>query len=229
MRTEPAMPRCDELRTHSETAARRWARCRRALAEDAAIASWMPPRICPPAPLVTSTMTIAQTSSRAPRYSADVWPRGSGRGSGIAQRGRMPARCTGDQSPGSCLGPRTGPGLSGTAGAAPDVDHLAHRGGAPGDPRVQRTQDQLEAAAPSCASSFTSAWKRRPFLSTSTMSPGPMPFDVVRRVGGRGGLHREQGRLGVGHRRAEATWRPGRTPRRAGAGRRCARGPCARR
>ena len=48
------------------------ARRRRAMRQ---IASWMPPRICPPAPLVTSTMTIAQTSSRAPRYSADVWPR----------------------------------------------------------------------------------------------------------------------------------------------------------
>ena len=36
----------------------------------------------------------------------------------------------------------------------------------------------------SCSSSLTSAWKRRPFLSTSTMSPGAMPFDVVRRVEG---------------------------------------------
>src|SRR5215207_10960933 len=32
----------------------------------------------------------------------------------------------------------------------------------------------------SCSSSVTSAWKRRPFLSTSTMSPAPMPFEVAR-------------------------------------------------
>src|SRR5215208_551193 len=32
----------------------------------------------------------------------------------------------------------------------------------------------------SCSSSVTSAWKRRPFLSTRTMSPAPMPFEVVR-------------------------------------------------
>jgi hypothetical protein len=31
-----------------------------------------------------------------------------------------------------------------------------------------------------CASSVTRAWKRRPFLSTSTMSPAAMPFDVTR-------------------------------------------------
>src|SRR4051794_41088827 len=33
----------------------------------------------------------------------------------------------------------------------------------------------------SCSSSSTSAWKRRPRLSTSTMSPAPMPLEVVRR------------------------------------------------
>src|SRR5918992_1029027 len=32
----------------------------------------------------------------------------------------------------------------------------------------------------SCWSSVTSAWKRRPRLSTSTMSPGAMPFEVAR-------------------------------------------------
>src|SRR5215207_4090197 len=36
---------------------------------------------------------------------------------------------------------------------------------------------------PDCSSSVTSAWKRRPFLSTSTMSPAPMPLDVVRGSG----------------------------------------------
>src|SRR5829696_2368469 len=36
---------------------------------------------------------------------------------------------------------------------------------------------------PDCSSSVTSAWKRRPFLSTSTMSPAPMPLDVVRGPG----------------------------------------------
>src|SRR3954468_3294812 len=32
----------------------------------------------------------------------------------------------------------------------------------------------------SCSSSVTSAWNLRPFLSSSTMSPAPMLFDVVR-------------------------------------------------
>src|SRR3954465_12423810 len=32
----------------------------------------------------------------------------------------------------------------------------------------------------SCCISVTTAWKRRPFLSISTMSPGPMPLEVVR-------------------------------------------------
>src|SRR5918992_3410772 len=35
----------------------------------------------------------------------------------------------------------------------------------------------------SCSSSVTSAWKRRPFLSTSTMSPAAILFEVVRRGG----------------------------------------------
>src|SRR3954466_5182686 len=39
---------------------------------------------------------------------------------------------------------------------------------------------------PACSSSTTRAWKRRPFLSTSTMSPAPIPLDVVR-GGGAGG------------------------------------------
>src|SRR3954453_2121089 len=33
---------------------------------------------------------------------------------------------------------------------------------------------------PACSSSVTRAWKRRPFLSTSTMSPAPIPLDVAR-------------------------------------------------
>src|SRR5215204_372665 len=36
------------------------------------------------------------------------------------------------------------------------------------------------------SSSVTSAWKRRPFLSTCTMSPGAIPFEVVRGAGGGG-------------------------------------------
>src|SRR5215203_4322620 len=36
------------------------------------------------------------------------------------------------------------------------------------------------------SSSMTSAWKRRPFLSTRTMSPGAIPFEVVRGAGGCG-------------------------------------------
>src|SRR3954453_12442993 len=33
---------------------------------------------------------------------------------------------------------------------------------------------------PACSSSVTSAWKRRPFLSTRTMSPAPIPLEVAR-------------------------------------------------
>src|SRR4051794_17767309 len=36
---------------------------------------------------------------------------------------------------------------------------------------------------PACSSSMTRAWKRRPFLSTRTMSPAPMPLDVARGAG----------------------------------------------
>ena len=36
----------------------------------------------------------------------------------------------------------------------------------------------------SCSSSVTSAWKRLPFLSSSTMSPAPIPFEVWRATGG---------------------------------------------
>src|SRR5215208_6589895 len=36
---------------------------------------------------------------------------------------------------------------------------------------------------PACSSSMTRAWKRRPFLSRSTMSPAPMPLDVARGAG----------------------------------------------
>src|SRR3954453_2809836 len=36
---------------------------------------------------------------------------------------------------------------------------------------------------PACSSSMTSAWKRRPFLSTRTMSPAPIPLDVARGAG----------------------------------------------
>src|SRR3954454_2076768 len=39
----------------------------------------------------------------------------------------------------------------------------------------------------SCESSRTRPWKRRPRLSTSTMSPGAMPLEVVRRVEGADG------------------------------------------
>src|SRR5947209_8227535 len=35
----------------------------------------------------------------------------------------------------------------------------------------------------SCSMSPTSAWKRRPFLSTSTMSPGPIALDERRAAG----------------------------------------------
>ena len=73
--------------------------------------------------------------------------------------------------------------------APPDLDDLAHRGRAAGD-RASRAGAATSSKRPdsSCSSSVTSAWKRRPFLSTSTMSPAPMPLEVVRgAAGGRGG------------------------------------------
>src|SRR3954470_10925491 len=36
---------------------------------------------------------------------------------------------------------------------------------------------------PACSSSTTRAWKRRPFLSMSTMSPAPIPLEVARGAG----------------------------------------------
>src|SRR5215210_2165370 len=46
---------------------------------------------------------------------------------------------------------------------------------------------------PACSSSVTRAWKRRPFLSTSTMSPAPMPLDVAR--GGAAGAASGEGSI----------------------------------
>src|SRR4051795_8227689 len=46
---------------------------------------------------------------------------------------------------------------------------------------------------PVCSSSVTRAWKRRPFLSTSTMSPAPMPLEVAR--GGAAGAASGQGSI----------------------------------
>ena len=65
----------------------------------------------------------------------------------------------------------------------------------------------------SCSSSVTSAWKRRPFLSTSTMSPAPIPLEVARGAAGgaASGGDVDQGRLG-------SAWRPrtlGRPPGRS--------------
>ena len=79
----------------------------------------------------------------------------------------------------------------------------------------------------SCSSSVTSAWKRRPRLSTSTMSPAPMPFDVVRARCLRG-LDVEQRRLRLGHART-LRGRPDGLPDARGAARRSPRGRCARR
>ena len=73
----------------------------------------------------------------------------------------------------------------GTAGAAPDVDDLAHRGGAPGDPRVQRAQDELEAAALELLELADQRVEAAALLvDRARCRPGPMPFDVVRRVDG---------------------------------------------
>ena len=98
----------------------------------------------------------------------------------------------------------------------------------------------------SCSSSVTSAWKRRPFLSTSTMSPGAMPLDVTparRPRGGRAVGEFEERRLRHvgdarrvrGRRARDGARRP--RPTRAGAARRsrarsvrtCDRASCRRR
>ncbi len=81
----------------------------------------------------------------------------------------------------------------------------------------------------SCSSSVTSAWKRRPFLSTRTMSPAPMPFEVSARRGRR----RPARSPGMSSSRScamapNARRRPGRPPTPRGAARRSRRGRCAR-
>ena len=78
MRTEPAMPRWEELRTHSEISGSPFGSVCAPSHVPPAIsvtAQRMPSRMLEPAPVVTITMTIATTSSNAPRYSAEVWPR----------------------------------------------------------------------------------------------------------------------------------------------------------
>ena len=77
-----------------------------------------------------------------------------------------------------------------------------------------------------CSSSTTMAWKRRPFLSTSTMSPGPMPFELRRGGAGDGGVGSSVVWLMV----AEASERAGRRRPRAsdGAARRSRPGRCGR-
>jgi hypothetical protein len=96
IRIEPEMPRWDELRTHSVSSGSPlgpvWSVSHEVPAIQQ-IASPIPPRICPPTPLVTSTATIAQTSSSAPRYSAEVWPQEQRKRVGVrtaAQDARAP-------------------------------------------------------------------------------------------------------------------------------------------
>src|SRR3954447_20450724 len=48
-------------------------------------------------------------------------------------------------------------------------------------------RDSSKRPVSSCESSRTRPWKRRPRLSTSTMSPGAMPLEVARRVEGADG------------------------------------------
>ena len=75
-------------------------------------------------------------------------------------------------------------------GAPPDRHDLADGRLAVGDARVQRSDAEVEAPDSPCSSSTTSAWKRRPFLSTSTMSPGAMPLELRRGDMGSGGAGR---------------------------------------
>ena len=65
----------------------------------------------------------------------------------------------------------------------------------------------------SCSSSVTSAWKRRPRLSTSTMSPAPMPFDVARLGAGGSPLGSTSIRVGWGSLTGGARYAASRTER----------------
>jgi hypothetical protein len=66
---------------------------------------------------------------------------------------------------------------AGGAFAAPDLDDLRTDAGA--RRRSEDAQRELELAGP--AAGRSQGMEAAPFLSTSTMSPAPMPFDVVRR------------------------------------------------
>ena len=112
-----------------------------------------------------------------------------------------------------------------SAALAPDLEHLAHRRRAVRDARVERADDELEAADSSCSSSVTSAWKRRPFLSSSTMSPAP---DALRGLA-RDGRSRPPSSPGrsdqplLRHGSRNPRRRPGRPPTPRGAARRSPR------
>ena len=203
-RTDPEIPRCDELRTHSAASgsplgpvpslAHSPPRMRQ-------IASWMPPRICP-----AGTAGDEHDDDRADQQQGAEVLGGclAARAAGAGQGSHSGAGCPRTALAARVLGPVLGPGpardfrvrrripvrplrrirgasrrprcsrargthrergrpealaaaphrsdrpffneLKRAAGAAPDLDDFAHGGGAPGDARVQRAQDELEAA-----------------------------------------------------------------------------------
>ena len=116
-----------------------------------------------------------------------------------------------------------------SARAPPDVHDFAHRGGAPGDARVERAQAELEAAAVELLELRDQRVEAAAALVDldDVARADALGRRAPRRRGGR--RDREQGRLERPPWRANAMWRPGRTPRRGGAGRRSPRGRCARR
>ena len=222
MRTEPAMPRWEELRTHSEISG--------SPSGPVCAPSHVPPAIS----VTAQRMPSADARARAGRddhgddrddqqQRAEVL--GGGLASGAAGQGsHSGAGCPRDapatRVPGPVLGLGPGRDSAGTAGAAPDVDDLAHRGGAPGDPGVQRAQDELEAAglellellderveAPALLVDLARCRPGRCPSTSSGASTARWPRTASRVVWASPSA-------------AHAMWRPGRTPRRGGAGRR---------
>ena len=130
------------------------------------------------------------------------------------RRARLRPRGRAGRDRGQARRAAAGPlGLSGAA-LAPDLEHLAHARRAVGDARVQRADDQLEAAGLELLELGHQRVEPRPFLSTSTMSPAPMPFDVWR-ARRRGGLARGSPSAVPVPSPGNARRRPGRPPRRA--------------
>src|SRR3954452_9800222 len=95
--------------------------------------------------LISAEWAVSTSASESLATSASVRSRASPRAEAAAFAAwRVCVAAIGTNATGS--GPSHGDSGAWTPGTSPDLDDLAHRGGAPRDARVERPDDELEAA-----------------------------------------------------------------------------------